>query len=178
MDQKDKIFLLITKNRSALMAVIVAMTRDFDAAEDIFQDTVLEIIRHADRYQPDREFLPWARGIARNMVRRFYRLKAKNPALMSEEQMEAVADVICAEDDKPEAWEEVRTALQVCLQRLTERNRKIFLLRYGLNLKSSALAERAGAHQASLRTTLMRIRQFLRKCINSNLKVAGAAANG
>ena len=43
MEESEKFdaFLGITENRSKIMAVIVAMVRDFHLAEDLFQQTVL-----------------------------------------------------------------------------------------------------------------------------------------
>lgn len=178
MDKKEQIFMEITANRSAIMAVIVAMVRNFDQAEDIFQDTVLEIVRSAERFRLDGAFLPWARGIARNMVRRARNAQMRNPILLEEDQLEFLADLVCADDNQPEIWEKERSALQTCLTELSDKNHQLFLLRYGQNSKGSDLSEKSGVNASSVRTTLSRIRQFLRKCINNRLDIAGAPANG
>jgi RNA polymerase sigma-70 factor len=178
MDQKERIFMEITRHRSAIMAVIVAMVRDFNDAEDVFQETVLEIIRHADRYEPDREFIPWARGIARNMVKRSYAAKKRAPMLMDEDVMDSLADIVAQEDIAPATWEKEAAFLQACLEKLEHRNRRLFTLRYEKNLKGKILAEQSGMRETSLRTTLSRIREALRHCINQKSQAEGVLANG
>jgi RNA polymerase sigma-70 factor, ECF subfamily len=179
MDQKEQIFMEITRNRSAIMAPIVAMVRDFNDAEDIFQETVREIIHHADRYEPDRAFLAWARGIARNMVKRFYAARKRAPTLLDEESLESLADVVAQEDVALDIWENEAAFLQSCLENIGHRNRRLFILRYEKNLKGRVLAEESGMRETSLRTTLGRIRQSLRDCINRKSQAVGEAlANG
>jgi len=153
----------ITENRSRILAVIVAMVRDFDVAEDLFQETVLEILRSKDRYQPDRAFFPWVCGISRNVVQRYWERENRRPAPMTAEVLAQLAEIAGESDD--DLWREERVALQECLERLPPRLKRLFVLRYGHNMKGQGLAERAGIKHGSIRTTLARLRAQLRRCI-------------
>ncbi len=62
-------FLRVTENRSKILAMIVAMVQDFELAEDLFQETVLEILMSEAHFDPKRSFPAWACGIAKNVVR-------------------------------------------------------------------------------------------------------------
>jgi len=172
-ESSQEAFALALMHRSAMMAVIVAMVRDLDAAEDIFQDTMLEIVRSFDSFETDRDFLPWAKGVARNMVMRHWASGSKKLVSMDRRMLETAAEVMMA-DLAPDVWESERTAMRLCLQRLTDRHRELFLLRYGENLKGPSLAEKVGIKVKSLRTTLLRIRRFLRECIDARLGTAAA----
>jgi RNA polymerase sigma-70 factor len=162
-------FLGITENRSKIMAVIIAMVRDFDLAEDLFQQTVLEILRGADRFDPAREFLPWACGVARNVVRRHWRASERRPTLATQEVLDALAETALEEQDE-DIWQAERAALYRCLDKLPERLRRLFLLRYGQNCKAEKLARLASFTPGSLRTTLARLRLKLRHCIATEIE--------
>lgn len=155
--------LSITENRSKILAVIIAMVRDFDVAEDLFQETVLEILKSRDRYEPGRAFVPWACGISKNVVRRYWERENRKPLPMTEEVLVRLGE-IAAEAD-PDLWREERVALQRCLEKLPRHLHQLFILRYGGNLKGQELAEQAGIRLGSIRTTLARLRTQLRRCI-------------
>lgn len=166
---KNDAFLGITENRSKIMAVIVAMVRDFDQAEDLFQQTVLEILQGADKFDPTRDFLPWASGVARNVVRRHWREAGRQPSSASQEALEALSKLALDEQDE-DVWQAERVALHRCLNKLPDRMRRLFLLRYGSNHKAGKLAEMAAIPIGSLRTTLARLRMKLRHCINMEIQ--------
>ena len=162
-------FLGITENRSKIMAVIVAMVRDFDLAEDLFQQTVLEILQGVEKFDVTRDFLPWASGVARNVVRRHWREAGRQPSTASLEALEVLSELAVDEQDE-DVWQAERAALHQCLDKLPERMRRLFLLRYGNNHKAGKLAELASIPIGSLRTTLARLRMKLRHCINTEIQ--------
>ncbi|MFC1671550.1 sigma-70 family RNA polymerase sigma factor [Planctomycetota bacterium] len=173
MDRKDKFYLKITKHRSSIMAVIVAMVRDFGAAEDVFQDTVVQILASAERFDDARDFLPWANGIARNIVRRHFKKLRRAMTPMEQADLEYLGSVM---DDAPPAdtVDEERAALRYCMQRVNTRNKKLLNLRYGENLKGKALADSVGLKELSVRGILKRIRDALRDCIERRVKDIGS----
>jgi RNA polymerase sigma-70 factor len=165
------------RHGNALKGLIVAMVRDFDAADDIFQDTILEIARAGERFDAERDFLAWARGVGRNMVRRYWASARRTPAARDPAGLEAAAEAMLEEQDA-DAWEGERRALRSCMDRLSDRNRALMLERYGRNLKGPALAEKTGINPKSVRTTLVRLRQFLRRCIDAQLAALGSGRDG
>lgn len=162
-------FLGITENRSKIMAVIVAMVRDFDLAEDLFQQTVLEILRGVDQFDKTRDFLPWASGVARNVVRRHWGSLERRPCAASQELLDSLAMMAVEEQDE-DVWQLERTALHACLEKLPDRMRRLFLLRYGHNHKADELARLSSFPLGSLRTTLSRLRIKMRHCINTEIQ--------
>ncbi len=159
-------FLSITENRSRILALIAVMVRDFEVAEDLFQETVLEILKSRDQFDPARSFAPWACGIARNVVRAYWRGHKRQPASGVSDMVEDLA-MVCVEGDD-DLWRHERSALRRCLQKVPPRMRKLLLLRYGHNCKGQELARQAEFRQGSLRTTLARLRSQLRRCIRVN----------
>jgi len=166
---KYDVFLGITENRSKIMAVIVAMVRDFDLAEDLFQQTVLEILQAAEKFDATRDFLAWASGVARNVVRRHWRSVERQPSAAAQEVLDSLSDLALIEQEE-DVWQAERAVLHQCLSKLPERMRRLFLLRYGHNHKGGKLAELSSMPVGSLRTTLARLRTKLRHCINTQIQ--------
>ena len=158
-------FLSITENRSRILAVILAMVHDFDIAEDLFQETVLEILKSEDRFDPTRSFAIWSCGIAKNVVRQYWRRQKQAPASGITDMIADLA-LISAEGDD-DLWRHERLALRRCFQKLPERMQKLLILRYGHNFKGQELAESAAFRIGSIRTTLSRLRRQLRQCIKA-----------
>ncbi|MCM2371001.1 sigma-70 family RNA polymerase sigma factor [Aporhodopirellula aestuarii] len=160
-------FLTISENRSRILAVIVSMVRDFEVAEDLFQETVIEILKNEERFDPTRSFVPWACGIARNVVLQYWRRQSQVPSNGLSEMIAELAMIAADGDD--DTWRRERNALRRCFQRLPERMQKLLMLRYGHNVKGKALADSASFRQGSIRTTLSRLRVQLRVCIDSKV---------
>ena len=68
-----------------------------------------------------------------------------------------------------------RLALQSCLEKLPESDRKLIDCRYSHGLGSHATAELLERSQASVCNSLRRIRQALLRCINGSLAREGMA---
>lgn len=147
--------------------MIVAMVHDFDLAEELFQETVVEILKSEERFDPSCKFLPWACGIAKNVVLRHWRLQKKAPSNGLGSMLAELADVAIEGDD--ETWHRDRVALRRCFQRLSPRMQRLLLLRYGHNIKGQKLSSEAGIRTGSIRTTLFRIRGQLRQCIHAQV---------
>ena len=161
-------FLDITENRSRILAVIIAMVRDFDVSEDLFQETVVEILRSKDRFIPGQPFFPWATGISKNVVYRYWKRENRRPLPVTREVLARLAEI--STDTEPDLWRKEKVALQECLEELPLRLKKLFILRYGHNVKGESLAERTYIKRGSIRTSLARLRNRLRQCINMRIR--------
>ena len=173
----DARFIRALKNRSAIMAVILAMVRDFDVAEDLFQETMLELVRHKERFDTDRDFLRWAKGVASNMSLRHLRNLYKRPVHLDHPALEAITELVM-EEEPAAIWERERAGLQHCLERLPENRRRLFKLRYADNIKGDKLARKAGVRTSSLRTTLARVRRLLRSCVDAYVRRLSLTGDG
>ena len=169
---RDLILSRAMENRSAIMEVIVCMVRDSVVAEDLFQDVIVAIAESEKTFDSDKEFLAWSWGVARNMVRRHWASSKRRPHATDPAVLEATADAL-VEDVEPDVWRQEKHLLRQCMQKLSARNHKLFLHRYADNLKGPDLARKTGISIGSLRTTLLRVRRSLRRCIESRSRLAG-----
>lgn len=143
------------------------MVRDYELAEELFQETVIEILKSEERFDPTRRFVPWACGIARNVVLQHWR---KNSKVASSGLTDLISELaIVASEGDDESWRQERIALQNCVQRLPQKMQRLVLLRYGHNIKGNELAKMSRIRAGSIRTTLSRLRSKLRCCIQAKL---------
>jgi RNA polymerase sigma-70 factor (ECF subfamily) len=139
---------------------------------------MLEIVNSSDRFDEERDFLAWAKGIARNVVRRHWDSQKRTPSPVEAELLNTAADIM-ADESEPDIWEKEKIGLRRCLGKLTEKYQRLFQLRYAENLKGPGLARAMDMKLKSLRTTLMRIRTLLRDCITMQVNaINGGGAPG
>ena len=104
-------------SRDAILGFILALTRDYDVAEEIFQEVAKAILEEANKATAVAHFMPWAREIARRRVGEFYRRSAKRNAL--ERPSPSMEEVICQafteNESSPESTHLRLKALLDCL---------------------------------------------------------------
>src|SRR5687767_8502727 len=89
------------ENRDALLGFIFALTRDPDAAEEVFQNVGLAVVDEANRGTRVADFRRWAREIARHRVADYYRDRSRTRALPA--LPDSMLSVVCLSFDENEA---------------------------------------------------------------------------
>ena len=74
-----------TLAQPVVSAFITSVVRDFTARDDVLQEIAVAVIETFDRYDPERPFVGWALGIARNQVRLYLRRKQRDRLIFDEE---------------------------------------------------------------------------------------------
>jgi len=166
----------LLEHRQALLGFIFALTRDFDASEDIFQETALAILDEAAMGRQVEPFLPWAREVARRRTAEYQR--ASTRARRAEALPGALLEVLGRSfDESDEAMENVRARqkyLSQCLETLTARMRRMLELRYHGEQDVARIARDAGWTVDAVHVALSRTRKTLAECIARRLNSGGA----
>jgi RNA polymerase sigma-70 factor (ECF subfamily) len=147
---------------------ILGLVPNRSDAEELFQQACLTLWETWDRYDAAQDFLPWACGIAHNLVRNHRR---KRPSLaLSEEVLERLAKRRVDVDD---LLEERRKMLESCLDALPPPLRKLVEDVYGGGSVDEA-ARRSRQTPNAVYKTLRRIRAALHDCVSRKLAPGGA----
>ncbi len=166
MSAHDEFLPLFLAHQGDLRAFIGALIRDAQTREDIFQNVALTLWESFDRYDRDRSFGAWARGIAAKKVLHEHRSNARFPLVFPVEAIQTILDAY----DRTEAPEAPRrVALRECMDRLPERTREILTLRYDQDLSGDCIAVRIGSTVDAVHQTLSRTRTSLADCIRRRL---------
>lgn len=157
---------LMERHLDALHAFVALKLPMPHLIDEITHETLVFAFRHLGEFTAGTSFRAWLRAIALNRVRteveRFLREDRNRLAYAERRALEASLAT-------PEpSWE--LEALQDCLGRLPAPLRELLHLRYRDEQSSEQIAGRLRRSLAWVRTTLCRVRQQLKACIERRLK--------
>ncbi|MAC19809.1 MAG: RNA polymerase factor sigma-70 [Phycisphaerae bacterium] len=149
-----------------LLVFIRALVKDAAAVDDVHQETLVTAWKTLDRFDRDRPFAPWLRGIARNHVFAHYRRTRRLPVHCEEtvlNHLDARIDQIGQRAG--DTWEEKLEVLDDCLALLPEPNRTLLDLHYREEMDTERIAIRTDLRRETVKKRLQRIRSSLAECL-------------
>ena len=161
---------LVRLHQARLRAFAARSILSNDIVYDIVQDTFLSAFEHIDRFELDKDFGKWLRGICRNRMLRYFREQRKRQRgfTVIAELLEArlLREDITRRDDSLERIEALRT----CLDKLKSADRQLITDRYYEEMSVKDMAAQLGKNAAAVSVKLMRIRAALRKCYEKKMR--------
>ena len=165
MEGKDSAFdELLARNQQKLFDFILALTRDKDKADDLFQETFIRaIVKMKDgQYFNQGKFLYWLMRIARNLLIDDVRKQKKEQAVnISDDELLTVID--CGHPYKSRedmlVAEELSGHMRQLMDLLPDEQREVVLMRYYQGLQFKDIAE---ITNVSINTSLGRMRYAIR----------------
>lgn len=172
-EQHSNAVRLALQHRERIWAYLMALSKDPNRAEDLFQETYLVILEKSAQFQAGTDFLAWALKIAK-----FKFLASVDPQRNRHVQMEAevLEQTMLTPEDRSGSDAEQREALAHCLEKLGPVAREALRLRYNEGLKTSEIAGRINTTTNALYALLSRVRQTLQACVEQRLRAAGVRA--
>ena len=140
-----------------------------DSVDDLAQETFLIAYRELDRFDRERDFGKWLRGIALNEVRNETRRNARRGRILHEDVTEHLLAVMQPDATEERFEPEDFRALRDCLECLPEKSRQLISGRYLDEWNASILADKFDMSATAIRLALMRIRRQLKTCIEERL---------
>lgn len=165
-----KVTRLWTLAQPKVAAFVTAVVRDFRDRDDVMQDIAVAVFESFDKYDPERPFVQWAMGVARNQFKNYLRKRQRHLAVFDPETVEVLETAFA---DLPA--EEVRELdfLQECLKKLDAKGRQLCELRYQEDMKPAAISEAIRMSGTAVRKALQRIREQLRACVERKAAAEG-----
>jgi RNA polymerase sigma-70 factor (ECF subfamily) len=168
MPSHDQFLPLFLAAQPDLRAFIGAMVRDPVTREDIFQEVAMILWKTFQRYDPERSFGAWARGVAAHKIMEDRRVRSRLPESCTEEALEALS-ISFAKEDADAPWQDREKALSYCLELLPERTARFIDQRYHHQRPVDVIAQEANMTVDALYQTLSRVRRQLRECVQRRL---------
>ena len=158
----------LTGNQSRLLAFVLTLLPDSEAAHDVLQNMNVVLWRKAEEYVDGSNFMAWACRIARWEVLAYYRDRARDRHVFDDGLIEQLASHA---QHLAESSGRLTTFLEECLQYRSARQREMLRQRYapGASVKEVAAAQGISANRLSV--TLSRIRDALMQCIQQKLQL-------
>ena len=158
----------LARHRARVYRFLLFLTQNREVSQELTQETFKVALSRGTDPAKGIDYGGWLLTIAKNLLRNYQR-KAQSHWLAFTDGLLEVAErrfiAGGAEDDG--LWEARQRALLSCLQRLSEANRRLILLRYRVGEKVQKMASDMGLAPNALSKRLERIREALRDCINS-----------
>ena len=156
-------------------------SRAISSAEDVYkrlrgrmvglaQEIFIEAYRSLARFDRERSFRAWVRGIARNVIRRHQSEEGREAKL----RLDAVSELVRRRADEAgraeaTAADAARDALSHCLDRLPADARRLIHLRYTDEKTSGEIAPLLARTAEAVRMLLVRTRRQLHECVKAEL---------
>jgi RNA polymerase sigma-70 factor (ECF subfamily) len=159
---------LVERHLDGIHAFVALKLPVAHLVDEITHETFVFAYRNLEEFTPGTSFRAWLRAIAANKVRaelERYAREERNRLAYAER---CALDEAIAEPVRPDSREV--EVLNDCLQAIPEHPRNLLNLRYHEDSSSEEIASRLGRSLAWVRTTLCRVRQQLRDCIERKLK--------
>ncbi len=159
---------LVDRHLSQIHAFVALKLPVAHLVDEITHETFVAAYRMIREFTAGTNLRAWLRAIAGNLVRaelgRFQREQQNKLGYAERREI----DLALAEDDELTSAE--AEALQACLERVPSAQRKLLDLRYRDGCGSEEIGVRLERSIAWVRTTLFRLREHLRQCIEHKLK--------
>jgi len=151
------------EHEAALHCFVRSLVGSREEAREIMQE-VLVILW--EKFEGVTEFRPWAFGVARHVVQRHLRRRARDRHVFDEDLVARLAEEAA---DSETLHLGQREALDHCLQKLPDVQRELVLTAYTKGVRMDELAALRGQTPMALYKLLQRIRQALLECVRRAL---------
>ena len=154
-------------NQVQVFGYIYSLVRNFDDADDLFQQTSLAMWNKFEQFDQSRSFVAWACGVARFEVSNFLRARSRQKLYFSDD-----LSLLLAESQDPgavDSSEDQRAALAGCLGKLRQRDQKLVTACYGEESLVPEVARAWGRSAQSIHNSLRRIRRSLFECVRRSV---------
>ncbi len=162
---------LFEQHRPRVFRFILASLRDKESAENLTQDCFVRAYKARDQFRGDSSAKTWLMQIAANLVRNHQasgRLKFWRRTLVADLDVSDAGDWIPDRQMSPEqmaaAKQQVEKIWKVA-NRLSEKQRMVFLLRFVEDMELLEIAAVTGMKEGTVKTHLFRALQCIRAAL-------------
>lgn len=163
----ERFVALFTEHEPGLRAFIRSLTFSWDDADEVMQNTGLVLWRKFDSFDQTTNFMRWACVVARFEVLAWRRDKARDRHVFDED----LVNLIAAEaEEEHETLGRERRALEICMEKLPEKQHRIVMAAYEPGVRLNQVAERLGKTATAFYKILNRARGGLLQCIEAEVQ--------
>jgi RNA polymerase sigma-70 factor (ECF subfamily) len=167
---------IISRYRGKITSIALCHLRNHADAEEIAQDTFIRAHRGLAHFRGDSSLATWLHRIAFNLSRnrcKYYRCRRREVTLsldcaIGDDNQATYSDLIACEAPSPSreaTSNEFTEIVASCMEKLGVPQRKILILRNGLNCSYGDIAVSLGISTGTVKSRIGRARQSLRDLI-------------
>jgi len=159
---------LAQQARERLRTYVYRLTQRDDLAQEIVQESLLEMCKVLGKLKKADRFWPWLYGIAVNKLRRHYRTEQKQRKLATssakrkgtlKERQDGLENLVS---------EELKQIISTAMQKLRTRHKAVLIMRCYDGMTHSEIAESMGCSEFSTRMLFLRAKKALQRELSRN----------
>ena len=165
---KNSLDQLAMQSRDRLHTYVLRMTQQEDLAQEIVQESLLEMFKVIGKLREADRFWPWLYGIATNKLRRYYRTEStqRRVATASLQQKGSMHERQGGLEDL--VGDELKQIVSGAMKKLKTRHKAVLIMRCYDEMPYSEIAETMGCSEFSTRMLFMRAKRALQKELSRN----------
>lgn len=148
----------------------LSIVRDYEAAEDIVQDSFIQVFRMLNGLREPSKFESWLTSIVRNRSLSSLRRNKRRPDNALGVEIQAVADPSIEDPVEEERLRHERAFLLSRIKTLPEIQRRLLLLKYVERMSVEDIALKENLTEAAVRNHLYRARNIMRRMLQDERK--------
>ena len=159
---------LLTEAQGPVYGYLLTLIPDRSRARDLHQETNITLWKKAATFEEGTNFNAWACKIAYFHVLSFRRKMAREKLVFDDDILDYLAE---RNDDRliQDFTKDRNAALKACMQKLSDKQRKLVEERYKPGASVQRIAADQGRTVGAISQTLYRIRHNLMQCIEKTL---------
>jgi len=165
---KDSLDRLAELARERLSVYVYRLTLQDDLAQEIVQESMLEMCKILGKLQRADRFWPWLYGVAVNKIRRHRRTESTQRRLAMSQAKHAYPPKQREEGLENLVGQELKQIVSTAMQRLKTRHRAVLVMRCYDGMSYSEIAESMGCSEFSTRMLFLRAKRALQKQLSRN----------
>ena len=158
---------LVTANYEQLRRYVFTLLPHEEDTKDVMQEVCISISRKFSEYDRSRPFLPWACRFAYLKVLKFH--EQQRPRRMVKLPTEVLELLAIAREEEEPVLAERLVALEKCLGKLSDRDRRLIEARYVDRTPTDEIATSFSQSRRTMFRNLERVRRLLFDCIDRSV---------
>lgn len=156
--------LLVRRHSQELHQFVLRFTGDSVAAEDVVQDTLLQVHQVAGQFDPTRRFKPWLFTIAANKARDYLRRRSRKREVSFEAQLQNESgstkrflDLLSGETSSPDSGllqVEMRQIVKAVVEEMPDPLKEVLILAYFHRFPYKQISEIVGIPLGTVKSRL------------------------
>ena len=156
---------LVFAVRKELRIFLSAHASSVDMVEEVLQATLVTAYENIDRYERRGTFLPWIKGIGRNLLLKELHARSRYVMTGADDLERIVVAAALESTHGADREQESIERLKHCLERLPDEARRLVQQRYYKGMTVKEMARLMNKTETSVAVALFRVRETLRQAI-------------
>ena len=158
---------LLREAHRELFGFIFALLQNRADAEDVYQQTALVLWKKFASFERGTNFVAWAIRVAQFEIKDYVKARRRRKVFFNDEILDAIAARYQAESN--ELRERRLEALAKCMDRLTEKDRRMLDRCYSVERDFRKIARAEGKSVGAVYQSISRIRKALFQCVQRTM---------